>query len=201
MTCVLCTLPASAHLYATPIVGSKIHWDRDRDHHFVIIDRLPIYPLCGILNCPWHRHQTDGTNVFLFIFQPSPTMWGERNCVSVELVAGGVESPFSRPLHWYQLQVARSGKDYIRCSTARPMLTTKHIWYTPSWNKGIIHLVAYVMVQQKLYILSWNKMLGDVFKIYMYMFGTLCTIIIMYRMKITASITFTEICIVRIELI
>ena len=46
------------------------------------------------------------------------------------------------------------------------------------------------MLQQKLNTLFWNKILGDVLKIYMYMFGALRSSLLCDHMKITASIHF-----------
>ena len=48
---------------------------------------------CGIFYFPWHRHQIEGTISFYCLFRKTQAMWGERNCLSFKMAAGGLE-PF-----------------------------------------------------------------------------------------------------------
>ena len=44
-----------------PILGIRQEWLRGVESPTV---DLSVYPLCGIIYFPWHRHQTEGTDGF-----------------------------------------------------------------------------------------------------------------------------------------
>ena len=63
LTCMfLVSILQTAHLWAnTGVVFRELSFFR---LECGVHDRLHIYPLCGIFDFPWHRHQIEGTNGF-----------------------------------------------------------------------------------------------------------------------------------------